>query len=236
MHNILNLNNPYPVYIDDNNENSDQSESSYSLTESFDIELLVFLTNNRDDKNKKIITFDANINISEIYNDIKKNNICPNYKKNPYIQMSFPDKNILENINTRNYINNEVYSFFMKIHTYKDNKAIIFQEENIKTNFDKIIGLNDLYLKNLIRFLYLDLNIINNIKTTIVKRQYLAYYIARIYNCRSDFENDFEDFANDILKKVRTKDFINYLIEKILEKNNEMNKNNNSFIIYFILL
>ena len=226
IYNVLNLNNPHPVYIDDNNENSEQSESSYSLTDFFDIERLVYLTNNRDDKNKKIIAFEGDINISDIYKDIKKNNICPNYKKNSYIQMSFPDKNILENINTKNYINNEVYTFFTKIHIYKENKAIIFQDENIKTNFDKIVGLNDLYLKNSIRFLYLDLNIINKIKTTIEKRQYLAYYIARIYNCRSDFENDFEDFANDILKKVRAKDFINYLIEKILEKNNEMNENN----------
>ena len=236
IYNVLNLNNPHPVYIDDNNENSDQSESSYSLTEYIDIERLVYLTNNRDDKNKKIIAFEGDINISDIYKDIKKNNICPNYKKNPYIQMSFPDKNILENINTKNYINNEVYSFFMKIHTYKDNKAIIFQDENIKTNFDKIIGLNDLYLKNLIRFLYLDLNIINNIKTTIVKRQYLAYYIARIYNCRIDFENDFEVFANDILKKVRDEDFINYLIEKILEKNNEMIENNKEYNQLYIVI
>ena len=68
--------------------------------------------------------------------------------------MSFPDENILENINTINYISNEVYSFFMKIHIYKENKAIIFQDENIKSNFGKIIGLNDLYLQNSIRFLY----------------------------------------------------------------------------------
>ena len=236
IYNVLNLNNPHPVYIDDNNENSERGKSSYSLTEYCDIERLVYLTNNREDKNKKIITFEGDINISDIYNDIKKNNICPNYKKNPFIRMSFPDENILENINTINYISNEVYSFFMKIHIYKENKAIIFQDENIKTNFDKIVGLNDLYLKNSIRFLYLDLNIINNIKTTIEKRQYLAYYIARIYNCRSDFENDFEIFANDILKKVRTKDFINYLIEKILEKNNEMNKNNKEYNKLYIII
>ena len=62
--------------------------------------------------------------------------------------MSFSDKNFLENVGAKNYINNEVYTFFKKIYIYKDNKAIIFQDENIKTNFDKIIGLNDLYLKN----------------------------------------------------------------------------------------
>jgi hypothetical protein len=89
---------------------------------------------------------------------------------------------------------------FRDIYTSKKDKAIIFQDMNNISSFDKIESLNSNYLSQKIRYLYLDLNIINNINTIIDKRKYLAYYIARIYNCTKKFKNDFQLFVNRILK------------------------------------
>ena len=99
-------------------------------------------------------------------------------------------------------------------------KNIIFHDENPLNSFDKIKTLNYLYYKEIIRFLYLDLNILNQINNTNEKRKYLTYYISRIYNCNTKFKNDFEAFINENLKNIRLKNFIDNFIDKIIEENN----------------
>ena len=184
IYDFFKLNNPHPVYIEDNHEESDKSESSFSLNEYIDLEHLIFLTNNRNDRNKKIIELEGNLNISDIYKDIKENSISPQYEKNQFIKKSIPGIIIEKDIKIEDYVNNEIWDFFRNIYTFKSDKTVIFQDKNKKSNYDKIVSLNELYLENSIRFLYLDLNIINSIKSTNEKRQYLSYYIARIYSCR----------------------------------------------------
>ena len=219
---VFKLNNPHPIYIEDNHEEPDESESSFSLNEYIDLEHLIFFTNNRNDRNKKIIELEGNLNISDIYKDIKENSISPEYEKNQFIKKSIPGIIIEKDIKIEDYVNNEIWDFFRKIYTCKNYKTVIFQDKNKKSNYDKIVSLNELYLKNSIRFLYLDLNIINSIKSTNEKRQYLSYYIARIYSCRKNFKEDFENFVNSNLKNVRSEKFIYDLIKKIIEKNEEM--------------
>ena len=104
------------------------------------------------------------------------------------------------------------------------------------SSFDKIESLNSNYLSQKIRYLYLDLNIINNINTIIDKRKYLAYYIARIYNCTKKFKNDFKLFVNRILKNINAENFIENFIKEIINKNNEMIQKDNEDVPFYIII
>jgi len=96
--------------------------------------------------------------------------------------------------------------------------------------------LNNLYYKENIRFLYLDLNILNQINNTNEKRKYLSYYIARIYNCNTEFKTDFEAFINENLKNIREKNFIDNFIDKIIEENNYLIENKDEMTPFYIII
>ena len=183
---IYNLKNPHPA-ISDDDELSDNS--SYSLADKFDIDHFVFITNNKYNNEKKnVIEIEADLNISKIYEEIiaKNSSVCDN----EYIKYSIPDIDI-KDLNQENYEDNEIYSYFEDLYLFMIPKTIIFQDENYLNGLQKIILLNHLYLQGKIRYLYLDLNILNKIQTTNEKRKYLSYYTARIFNCYYDFKSDF---------------------------------------------
>ena len=96
--------------------------------------------------------------------------------------------------------------------------------------------LNNLYYKENIRFLYLDLNILNQINNTNEKKKYLSYYIARIYNCNTEFKTDFEAFINENLKNIREKNFIDNFIDKIIEENNYLIENKDEMTPFYIII
>lgn len=104
------------------------------------------------------------------------------------------------------------------------------------SSFDKIESLNSNYLSQKIRYLYLDLNIINDINKIIDKRRYLAYYIAKIYNCTKNFKNDFKLFVNRILKNINAENFIENFIKEIINKNNEMIQKDNEDVPFYIII
>ena len=218
----------------DKSDSPEKSNSSYSLKENIDIEHLVFITNNKYKNGKKIIELVADLNISDIYYDIKSN-INPNYQ-NEFIKMSYPGVDNVQEMNLSEYINNEIYSFFNNLLEFKKEKALIFQDENNKSSFDKFVSLNYLYMQNLIRFLYLDLNIINSIKKTIKKRKYLSYFCARIYNSRKNFKKDFELFIKENLEDIREDNFIENFIKRIIAKNDNMIEKENEFIPFYIII
>ena len=229
---MKNLKNPHPTIFDE--EVSD--DSSYSLTDKFNFEHFVFITNNKDDVRKKnVIEFEADLNISSIYEEIKTNgyfNCDIDY--NEYIKYSIPNINI-KDITQYTYYNNEIYRYFKELDTFYTMKHIIFQDENALNSYYKIVLLNSLYFKEKIRYLYLDLNILNKINNTNEKRKYLSYYIARIYNRYRDFKEDFETFVNENLKNIRDKNFINNFIDKVIEENNRMEKENEDTPLYIII-
>ena len=230
---IKNHKNPHPKNIDNYN-NSNDSDSSNSIKDDINIEQLVYITNNQlDKKEKKLIEVDADLNISEIYDEIK-NNIITDYK-NKYINYSNPPIEI-DDIPQNGYKNNEVYDFFKDIDKYTINKTLIFQDEYNLSSFDKILLLNNLYLSEIIRYFYLNLNILNSIKETNEKRKYLSYYIARIYNRKKNFKQDFEKFIKDILKNIRNENFINDFIDQIIKKNKLMVENMNENIPFYIII
>ena len=113
---------------------------------------------------------------------------------NEYVKYSLKNINI-EDDDLRNYENNEIFSYFETLDYYRTLKNVIFQDENVVNSFYKIILLNNLYYGGKIRFFYLDLNILNNLKSSNDKKKYLSYYIARLYNCNTEFKDDFEAFA-----------------------------------------
>ena len=211
---IYNLKNPHPSISDDDEFSED---SSYSLTNKLDIEHFVFITNNI--KKKNIIEIEANLNISKIYEEIKLKN--SSYHDNEYIKYSIPDIDI-KDLNQENYEINEIYSYFQNLNLFDILKTIIFQDENDLNGFQKISLLNHLYFQGKIRYLYLDLNILNKIQSTNEKRKYLSYFIARIFDCYKEFKSDFETFVNENMKNIRDKNFINNFIDIIIEKNNEI--------------
>jgi len=222
--NIYKLKNPHPS-ISDDDEFSD--DSSYSLTEKLDIDHFVLITNNK--KKKNVIEIEANLNISTIYEEIKKKK--HSFYNNEYIKYSIPDLDI-KDLEQENFEVNEIYSYFTDLYNYQFPKIIIFQDKNDLNSFQKLVLLNSQYLDEKIRFLYLDLNILNNIKNTNEKRNYLSYYIARIFDCYDEFKSDFETFVNENLKNIRDKYFINNFIDKIIEKNNKiMEKNDTPFYL-----
>jgi hypothetical protein len=139
---------------------------------------------------------------------------------NEYIKYSVPDIDI-KDLNKENYEDNEIYSYFEDLYLFMIRKIIIFKDENDLNGFQKKILLNHLNLQGKIRYLYLDLNILNKIKNTNEKRKYLSYYISRIFN---DFKSDFENIANEN-KNIRDENFINNFIDKIIEKNNKIIEN-----------
>ena len=233
IHSVKKLKNPHPKSINDSNE-PDDSDSSYSLKEDFDIEHLIYISSNKNLK-KKIIELEADLNISEIYDEIKKDGE-PNYNDNAYIQYSIPDINIKDISEIKGIYNNEVNYFFQKLDSEPKEKMIIFQDESNLNSFYKIVLLNNLYLNNSIRYLYLDLNIIEDIKKTIEKRKYLAFYIARIYNAFSDFKESYELFIKKSLKKIRDNNFINDFIENIIEENDSLIKEKNEILPLFIII
>jgi len=225
---IKKLKNPHPKNIDINTDNPDDSD--YSLNDDFNLEHLVFITINKyDNGKKKIIDVEADLDISNIYYKIKNSDY-----NNEYVRYSFPNIEI-ENINQNEYINNEIFDFFREIDKYTMDKTIIFQDQNDLSNFDKIVSLNNLYISETIRYLYLDLNILNSFSKVMNKRKYLSYYIARIYNCNKNFKRDFEIFVNEILKKINDENFINYFIEKIIEKNNFIVKDMKENVPFYLI-
>ena len=231
---VKNLKNPHPYY--DDNESSD--ESSYSLIDEMNIEHLIFITNNKDNqKKKKVIEIEADLNVSNICKDIKKKDYS-NYS-NECIKYSIQDNNIKdirEFINKENYETNQIYRYLKNLNNKSTIKNIIFQDENTLNSLDKIIWLNCLYYKEEIRFLYLDLNILNQINNTTEKRKYLSYYIARIYNCNTKFEARFEAFINENLKNIRESNFIDNLIDKIIEENNYLIEKKGETTRFYIII
>ena len=218
-----NLKNPHP-------DSKNEDESSYYLSDDSNIEHFVFITNNKYKEKKKILEIKADLNISNIYKDIVNKNDSYEEYINNYLQ-GINSKEI----NIKKYINNQIVSYFEKLNKYEGVKNIIFQEENILNGFYKIISLNDLYYNEFLRFFYLDLKIFNEIKNTNEKRKYLSYYIARLYNCNTEFEKDFENFVNENLKNVKDKNFINILIDKIIDENRNLIKNNEETPFYIII-
>lgn len=234
LNNIKKLINPHPVNTDYNKD--DNSDSSYSLNDFYDIEHLVFITNN-----KKIIELDADLNdsfYSGIYKGIEeKYEITDGDIK--YIGESLPGLNIKEVEKQNSEVINASFQYFfrnIKRDSKNKNKVIVFQDDNIQSNFEKITSLNELFLTNQIRFFYLDLNILKNIKKTIEKKQYLAYYIARIYQSDKLNKEEYESFMKDVLINIRYENFIEELIEKIINKNNSLVQENKTTIPLFIMI
>ena len=229
----------YLIYIKKNLKNPQpfpkkefDDDSSYSLTDESDIEHFIFITNNKYNREKKkILEIKAELNISNIYGDICQKDAT--YKE--YID-HYLNAIEHEEIDITNYQNNKIALYFEKLHKYTGIKNIIFQDQNILNSFYKIIHLNNFYYEEILRFFYLDLKILNEIKNTNEKKRYLSYYIARLYNCNTEFKNDFENFVNDNLKQVNDKNFINNLIDRIVDKNNNLIKNNNETTPFYIII
>ena len=229
----------YLIYIKKNLKNPQpfpkkefDDDSSYSLTDESDIEHFIFITNNKYNREKKkILEIKAELNISNIYGDIRQKDAT--YKE--YIG-HYLNAIEHEEIDITNYQNNNIALYFEKLHKYTGIKNIIFQDQNILNSFYKIIHLNNFYYEEILRFFYLDLKILNEIKNTNEKKRYLSYYIARLYNCNTEFKNDFENFVNDNLKQVNDKNFINNLIDRIVDKNNNLIKNNNETTPFYIII
>ena len=229
----------YLIYIKKNLKNLQpfpkkefDDDSSYSLTDESDIEHFIFITNNKYNREKKkILEIKAELNISNIYGDIRQKDAT--YKE--YID-HYLNAIEHEEIDITNYQNNNIALYFEKLHKYTGIKNIIFQDQNILNSFYKIIHLNNFYYEEILRFFYLDLKILNEIKNTNEKKRYLSYYIARLYNCNTEFKNDFENFVNDNLKQVNDKNFINNLIDRIVDKNNNLIKNNNETTPFYIII
>ena len=226
--NIYNLKNPHSsISNDDDDDELSDDDSSYSLTDKIDINHFIFITNNnkKNNVNVNVIEMEDNLYISEIYEEIKEKN--DSIEDNEYIKYSITDIDI-KDLNQKNYEINEIYSYFKNLYQFTFPKTIIFQNENDLNGFRKIVSLNNLYLKGKIRYLYLDLNILNNIKKINEKRKYLSYYIARIFYCHDEFKSDFETFVNENLKNknIRNAYFINYFINKIIEENNKIIERN----------
>lgn len=185
---MKNLKNPYPFSEDERSE-----DSKYYLDIPENLEHFVFITNNKIDRKKKSINeIKAELDISNIYDEIQKKDTMNNI--NEYVKYSLKNINI-EDDDLRNYENNEIFSYFETLDYYRTLKNVIFQDENVVNSFYKIILLNNLYYGGKIRFFYLDLNILNNLKSSNDKKKYLSYYIARLYNCNTEFKDDFEAFA-----------------------------------------
>ena len=222
-----NLRNPHPYSIE---ENSD--DSSYSLSDTIDIEHFVLITNNKKDRKKKLIAeIKAELNISNIYNEIKKKDTSFTDYMNDYL------KNIdLKEINIEDYDNNQIASYFGKLDKNITLKNIIFQDKNILNSFYKIGFLNHLYYQERLRFFYLDLNKLNEIKNANEKRKYLAYSIARIYNCNKEFKVNLKNFVNEYLKHIKDMNFLNNLIDKIIKENMSYIENNNEKTPFYIII
>ena len=234
IYKVKNLKNPHPA----NDDNESNDDSSYSLIDKMDIEHFIFVTNNKDNQTKKkVIEIEADFDVSNIYEDIKKK-YSSNYS-NEYIKYSIQDDNIkdIEDfIEKENYENNQIYKYFKNLCDEKTMKNIIFHDENPLNSFDKIKTLNYLYYKEIIRFLYLDLNVLNQINNTNEKRKYLTYYISRIYNCNTKFKNDFEAFINENMKNIREENIIDNFIDKIIEENNYLIENKNEATPFYIII
>ena len=224
IYNEKNLKNPHPYHEKDD-------DSSYSLRGVNDIEHFIFITNNKYNREKKILEIKAELDISNIYNDIKIKDTSYKDYINNYLKVIDHKE-----IDIKRHRNNKIALYFEKLDEDTNIKNIIFQDQNILNSFYKIIFLNNLYYEERLRFFYLDLKILNGIKNTNEKRKYLSYYIARVYNCNNEFENDFENFVNENLKQVRDKNFINDLIDKILDKNNNMIEKYNEDTPFYIII
>ena len=231
IYDIKKLNNPHPKRMS-NDELSDHSDSSYSIRVDFDIEYLVFISNYKHTNKKDIIELDADLNISDIYNEIQSN--IPYYDIK-YMKYSYPNIKKHENQEEK-FLYDEVFNFFNKINKYKTIKALIFQNQNNCCGVDKIELLNNLYFNCSIRYLYLDLKVLNNIPTTLEKRKYLSYFIGRIYNLHSDFKEDFESFVNKILRNISEKNFFNDFIFQIKEKNDYLINNKNEDVPLYLII
>ena len=229
IHIIKHLKNPHPTNIDE--ELSD--ESSYSLTDKQNMDHLFFISNNKNNSKKKIIEVKADLNCSDIYRDIKEKGSSDFALK--FIKNSLPGINI-NDIKRESYTNNRIYRYFKDLCNFKPRKNIIFQDENYINSFAKIISLNHLYFKEDIRYLYLDLNVLDKIEKTNEKRNYLSYFIARIFNCDKNFKEDFETFVNENIKDIRDKNFYSNFIEKIIAKNNDLIKNNDERTPLYIII
>jgi len=192
--------------------------SSYSLKNLFDIENFVFIINK-----KNVIEVEGNLNISKIYKEIKEKKYS--IYDNEYIKYSIPGLDI-KDLKQENYEVNEIFSYFKDLYKFRFPKIIIFQDKNDLNSFQKLVLLNYLYYKGKIRYLYLDLNILNKIKNTHEKRKYLSFYIARIFYCYDQFKSDFETFVNENLENIKDEYFINNFIDKIIEENNKIIEKN----------
>ena len=213
-------------------ELNEDSESSFSMSKSFDIEHLIFITNNKKGKPKKaIIEIESDIDVSQIISAIKTTKY-PDFDTE-FIKYSIEN----ENINEIDEEVDQIYNCFYRIDECTDIKNVFFRNSNILSNPSKITLLNLHYLQSHFRFLYLDLNVLNKIKNTNEKRKYLSYYIARIY-CFKNFD-DFGEFVNDCLKEKREKNFIQNFLKTIIKKNNSLieakKTNENEDDLYIII-
>ena len=238
---IKNLSNPHPTNIeelfsesDDEELKSDSESSSYSISNSFDIEHLIFITNNKNNKQKKIIEIEENLELSTIIGAIRTTDY-PNFNKD-FIKKYIDTENIEKDINDD--YNIELEMFLNNLHNFTEIKSLLFQNNTISNNIKIIKILNDQYKHSLIRFLYLNINALDKIKSTYEKRKFLSYFIARIYDFETNFDDDFEEFVKNSLKNIREKNFIINFIYDIIRKNNslikeneENYKKNNFFII-----
>ena len=123
----------------------------------------------------------------------------------------------------------ELISYFSEFDKNSDIKHLIFQNENKLSNCYKILLLNKLYLQSKIRFLYLDIDVLNKFYHSIEKREYLSYFVARIFNAYILDKNTLQNFVNENLKSIKASNFIEKLINRVINENNNLIKSHKQY-------
>ena len=205
---------PCPIYPNNNNEIEDSNEiKTISNQNDFDNAMSKGV-NEFEDK-------DYQINIEQIIdNIIYSNNIKAlkvSHKKYLNLNEQVPERGdykFLKHLFEKNNLFEEyIYIFGSK--NYLNNEVILNELINI-------------YNENTGRFLYLDLDYINNLKYRNDLKQYLAFWLIRAF-----FEENYKEYKNYFNNIVKSIDFSNipYIIKSIIKYNEEKYKEQKLFIV-----
>ena len=217
---VYNLKNPY-------HRKSSIDSESLMISEKQDIENLLF----RHKKNgKKIIDIKEDLVLSKFIKKFNKSNFQDNF-----ILYSIKNKEEIKDYADNICRFNDISYFFHDLDV-NSKYSLIFNHYDDLNVVIKMKELKLLYITKSIRYLYINIEAINNLKSIKEKVLYLSYFVLHIF--KYGHYKDYQDFTNKTLNEINFgTDYITQLINKIIDKNKQLVKKykNNIPELYIIL-
>ena len=200
LYKILKCKKPFPIYPNNNNETADNIKIK-TISAVSDFNLALSKGVNEFGDHEHTINLDSIIeNNKYLFNiDFLKNSV---YKKYLNLNEQIPKKGDYKFLE---YLFNK--KNFLEEFTY------IFGSKNYLSTEKILENLIDIYKQNIGRFLYLDLEYINNLQYRKDLKEYLSFRLIR------PFFNDYEKYKSFCSDKIRSIEHgnIGYLIKNLIE-------------------